>query len=108
MELFQFLRKMYRATGTHPLKIKQNYSLNVRNLFYSTSLILFCISTTAYLMVDATTVIELAETYFISLTTLAVTANFFVHFWKTSNALHLIAKFEEFIDRSKLKNTKKS
>lgn len=107
MELFHFLQKIYKATGTYPLKINQSCSLNIRNLFYSISLILFFISTTAFLIFDASTVIELTETYFISLTILAVTANFFVHFWKTVNALDLIAKFEEFIKKSKLKNSNK-
>lgn len=101
MEIFKTLQSAYQATGTYPQHLKQNYSLNLRNLYYLITLTMYLFSMSAFLMFEAATVMEFAESFFISWTTFVALATFLVHFWKTSDALGLIAKYEKFINKSK-------
>lgn len=101
MKSFQRLCKVYQLTGTYPSQLNQHHSINVRILIILLILTSYFSVTFSFFLFDTPDAMELANIFFQSISAIAYTVNFLVHFWKTPAVLDLIEKFDEFIAMSK-------
>lgn len=92
--------------GIYPSQPNQNRSLNLRNLLILLSMISLIVCLMGYFMFEAKTVLELAETFYLSSSVLASLINFVISFWKMDHILMFIGKVEEFIQNGKQKISK--
>lgn len=107
MELFYFVRKCFKNLGVVPIQSEHDSSFNFKNLFVLISLLQMFISSLVYFLLEAKSIGELANSFYMILSCLACVIFFSISIWNISNILKLIGEFELFIEKSKLKISNK-
>lgn len=103
MKVLQSICKFYENVGIKPPQPNKYYSFQWKHLICLLFLIqLFC-TATAFILFEAKSVVEYAEAFFPSSTEVAAVICLTVSISKISTSLQLIEKFQEFIEKSKLK-----
>lgn len=75
IKLFRFVQNCYQTMGCiHPSN--QNRSMNLQNSFFFIPVLLMFLSTTGYIIFEATTILEYAATLYVSATELAIMVHF--------------------------------
>lgn len=97
------IQQYYHTMGIYPKQPNHHYSINARNLFFSLSMTLISISTTAFFIFKAKSIGEHAETLYIASTQMTGLFIFLVTFWKMPKILKIIEKSEELIEKSKFR-----
>lgn len=96
MKLFVSVRRFYEFMGVYPSQSQQKFPFNWRNLIILLSLIVtFGILACSFLF-EVNTIIEYAESFYITITVLGSLINFFTSFWKTKNIYMFVEKLEKF------------
>lgn len=96
------VKQFYHTMGIYPKQPNHYYSINARNLFFSLSMTLISISTTAFFIFKAKSIGEHIETLYIATTQMTGLFIFLVSFWKMPKILKIIEDAEELIQKSKL------
>lgn len=96
IKLFQFVRNCCKTMGCiHPR------SINLRNSFIFVPVLLMFLSTTGYIIFEASLISEYAAASYVSTTELAIMVNFSVICFKMDDILGLIEMFEKIVRESK-------
>lgn len=104
MKLFQSVQKYYRTLGVYAPQSNQNYAFNWRNLVVLFALTQGFIFTMAFCLLQAKTVREYGDSFYVSVTEFADAIYFLSNIWKMRKFFKLIEQFENFIEKSKSKN----
>lgn len=102
MDLFQSIRKFWQTMGIKPSDPNQVHPFNARNLFFISSLIMICISTTAFLIFRAETLLEYGSCLYWSLSEHVMLVNILIDIWRIPIIFKMIEACERFIEMSKL------
>lgn len=101
IKLFKFIRKIYHHIGISPSESNPKHSLiNLKHWFIILCNAQFFLSSTAYLLFKASSMIEYGMAFFISTSIVASTAVYLIFFYKVKNILNYIEKCEGFIEQS--------
>lgn len=84
-----------------PVKFNEIYSINPRNLFFTLSLTLTFISTVAYFLFQANSILDYGNSFYGSTSDLYTLTDFLVAVWKMPTILKFIELCEKFIENSK-------
>lgn len=101
IKLVVSVKQYYRTMGIYPKQPNQYYTINARNIFFSLSMALISISTSAFFIFKASSIREYAETLYIASTQMTGLFIFLITFWKMPKILAIIEKSEELIEKSK-------
>lgn len=101
IELFKFIQKTYQDIGIYrPQSDRTRIPVNSKNWFLIFSYAEFFISSAAYLLFEANSMIEYEMTSFICLTVLLCVSLCLISFWQMRNVFHFIGNCERFIKQS--------
>lgn len=104
LKLFRFLRQIYGQSGMRPSQSNNNLkSLNLKFLFVLFLVIQFAILSLAYFIYKAHSIGQLADSFYVFLSTLTFVAFLTIINSKINDIHTLIEHFEEFIQKSKNK-----
>lgn len=110
MKFFQLVQTFYRTMGIYPSSSPQcqrdRPTFNFQNLFFLLSLTLMFISSTGYIMLEATSIIEISQTFYVSVSEFACLIQFAITFWKITQMAALIDTIDEFFEKSVFRFTK--
>lgn len=101
IKLFKFIQKSYEHNGIFPSESNENRGpINSRN-----TLDLFChaqffISSAAYLLVDANSMIEYGMTFYVCITLVTSSVIYLTEIWQMKNISNFIGHCERFIEMS--------
>lgn len=102
IKLFQNVLEHFNAMGFHePSQRTQMCELNRKNLFYILTLVGAFISTTGFLILEASSAYELANSSYVSFTVANVTVELFVVLYKLGSLLNLSESLQIFIKKRK-------
>lgn len=96
MKLFVSVRKFYEYMGVYPSQSQQKFPFNWRNLLVILSLIGFFTSMACSFLFKANTIIEHAESFYMTITALACLINYITSFWKTKDIYMFVEKLAKF------------
>lgn len=104
MDLFHTLRSLYHAKGFYSSHSKEywKFPYNLKYFLFVIPPALVSASTGAYFILNATSTMEYAESFFMCVTEGNGVAIFFIGRWKFDKILALIDHFNDFIVKSKL------
>lgn len=100
MGLFKSLRKRWQTMGIIPPSPNQIHSFNQKNLFFLLSLTMITISTIAFLIFQAKTLIEYGSCMFLSFADLSSLADVLISIWRIPIIFKMIEMCERFIEIS--------
>lgn len=101
LKLFQSVRQFYLDMGLYPSQSNGNCVPNARNSFILLSMILFCITSSAFFLFEAKSIAEYGISFYMSLSEMEMTCFFLIIAWKMPKILELIDGMEQFIAKSK-------
>lgn len=90
----------YETIGLYPMQPDANNVFNLKILFILISLILACISTTAFFLFEAQSITEYIETFYAALTTLSCAGCLLINRYKVEKLFLLKQNVEELIEKS--------
>lgn len=99
IELFKFIRKTYKHIEISEFDQEHNL-INLKHCFIILCDAQFFLSSTAYLLFKANSMIEYGMAFFICTSIVASTAVYLIFFYKVKNILNYIEKCEAFIQKS--------
>lgn len=102
IKLFKFTQKTYEVIGAPLPKSNQNRSciINSKKCFYLLSLAQFFISSAAYLLFEANSMIEYGMVFFTCLTVIVALIQYLIFLWEMKNILNFIKNCERFAAKS--------
>lgn len=101
MELFQKIRESWQIMGINrPIGAAQTHSFNLKNLFFLISLIVLCISTTAFLLFRANTLFEYGSCMYAMLSSLCTFCDILIGIWQIPITFKMIKTCKRFIQIS--------
>lgn len=99
--LFKFIQKAYQEIGISPSDANQNRKfINSKKWFIPFGLVQFFISSAAYLMIKANSMIEYGMAFYSCMTVLFYFTIYLISFWQMKNLLNYIESCEQFIEQS--------
>lgn len=110
MKFFQLVQKFYQTMGIYPSSPRRQRNrppFNLRNLFFSLSLLIFFVLSTGYFLLEAQSIIEMSQSFYVAIAELTCLIHFSITFWKIIKMIELIDTIDKFIEKSSLKFTKK-
>lgn len=107
IQLFRSVHNYCQILGVTPKsQSNRKISINFRNLIPIFLFLTGCISSCAYFLFEADTILKKGNAFYAFISSLCILYILFVQIWQMPNTLKLIANFEEFIEKSKyLTNT---
>lgn len=102
MKLFRRLREIYQVIGIYPT-LDENFKIKAKSVYVWIMMISYLVSTTSFLLYEAADVSEMADSFFQALTAFGISVQFLIQFCKTPSVLNLLNKFNEYIDKRKLR-----
>lgn len=104
MKLFVFLQSQYKVLGARPLRNKNSISnsFNWRNLLFLICVVQLGVLSTVYLLIDAKTVPECADAFYIFATAAVNALNTLAIILNMANILQLIENLEKNIQNRRL------
>lgn len=102
IKLFQSVQKFNQMTGIYPSQPNQNYSFNWRSVAILLLFTLTFISSIAFIVIEAESIPEYAQSFYICITELCIAMDFIAMCCKMRNVLQLIETYEEFIEKSRV------
>lgn len=102
LKLFQLAQAYYKTLGIYPTKPNQKYAFDLTSFLILFILLVDFISTVTFFFFTAETAQENSDSFYVSSSTFNFIVCFVINFWKMSNILQLIGKYDEFIQKSKL------
>lgn len=101
IELFKFTLKICQAIGVFPAAYNQNHSpINRKNCYFLFCPVQFFISTAAYLLVGANSMIEYGMAFYPCLTTVFAIFSYSSLICQSETILNYIGNWEQFIEKS--------
>lgn len=100
VKLFQLVQKIYKMMGICPSQPDQKYPFNLKTLIVLLIVIQFLLSSMAFLIFQADSTQERADSFYFSLSIANCAVYIIVSHWKIVKILKLIESFEEFIEQS--------
>lgn len=101
-KLFSLNREYYNALGIRPIKLKTHReSMNARSLTLIISLVLWALSSAAFLVYEARSLLELGISFFATCIAVLLTCVFLMIIWKIKDTWLFFENCERFIGRSK-------
>lgn len=101
IRLFSFLQKIYQNIGISPPQFNQNHNpFNLKNCLIPFCLTQFLITSAAYLLFEANSMIEYGRTSFTCTTLVFCSVIYSMLFWQMETILNYIGNCEEFIEKS--------
>lgn len=101
IKFFQFIQKIYQEIGIHPRRSNQKRNaINWKKWLNLFCLAQFFITSAAYLLFDAKSMIEYGMAFFTCATVVASTIIYLVLFWQMKNTLDYIERCERFVEKS--------
>lgn len=94
MKFLQATEKLMSNLGLNQPDISQKYLLNWRNMLVLFPVGQFSIFAAVYFLIDARSLIEYSESFYISITALLFSTMFSVFIWNTTKLFDLICGFE--------------
>lgn len=102
INLFRWIRKMYRTIGIHPVSQSRQSSLSkLRKIIVFMSLVIMLTASNAFILFEAETTAEQAAGFTTSALVTAILVLFFIIMLKVEKIIELIRKFEDFVEKSK-------
>lgn len=101
IKLFQSTIVYYKALGICPTKPNQIFSFDHRSICILLTLLVDFLSTATFFFFKAETYQEYSDSFYVSSSAFNFIVCFAINFWKMSNILKLIEKYEEFYQKSK-------
>ena len=102
LKLFQVVQSTFRSMGICRSESNQSNLLNAKTAFFLLSFVQLLCSSMPYLLYEAKSVGERADSFYVSLTNSVCLIYILLSMKKISNILKLIEQFQEFIQKSKL------
>lgn len=103
MKIFQLIQKTFEASGIRRAQAHKKHPFNKKNSTIYLFLIQFTISVHLFLIFQAETFREYADSFFMCMSTIFVFVCFMVTLWKQKNIFDLIDDFEDIIERRRMK-----
>lgn len=100
LKFFQLVQNIYRMVGIYPPKLNQHCLLNSKISFFLLMVVQFYISSFAFLLFEANSIREMADSFYVASSELLCITYMIVSLWKISDILDLITKYERFIEKS--------
>lgn len=102
IKLLKLTQKMYQDMGIYPPQSNQNRrSINWRNIFMLVSFIQLLISSFAFLIDEADSIVDAGTSFYVAITELCCIVYYLINMWKIPKILKLIEHYENFIEKSK-------
>lgn len=108
MVLFQLVRKYYHLLGVYPTQLNPNGLFNLRNFCVLLITSALFASTISSFMLQSTTIMDYAESFYMFSTVFAQVIGFLATIWKAEIIFTFINELEEFIQMSKFNRIKHS
>lgn len=101
IKLFKFIQKSFQGIGIYPPQLNQTHN-PINPTFW---LNLFChaqffVSSTAYLLFEADSMIEYGLVFFIDATVIGCFIFYLISFWETKAIFNYIENCERFVEKS--------
>lgn len=104
IKLFQFIRNFYQKIGMNKNRGSPRRILfNLKNVLIILAMLQMFIATSSYFLFKAKRLDEMGLTFYVSNTLLAAISYFVLNIYHNENILVLMEKYDELINRSKLK-----
>lgn len=101
IRLFKFIQKIYQEIGIQPPKAHENRSgINTNKWFFIVGLGQLFVTSVAYLILDANSMLEYGRAFFSSITVLTSIILHSIMTWQMENILNYIGNCEQFIEKS--------
>lgn len=101
IKLFSFIQKTYHDTGINPPTCNQNRSsINSKNWIILCCLTLILLPSTAYLLLEANSLIEYGMAFFICVTVIGLFIVYLIPLWESKTIFNFIENSEQFIEKS--------
>lgn len=101
IKLFKFTQKAYQGIGIYPPESNQSRSrINAKNYFFLVCQAQYFITTAAYLLFEANSMIEYGMTFFTCTTVITVIALYTILLGRMQNILNYIENCDRFIEKS--------
>lgn len=97
IKLFRFIQTTYQTVGIIP---PQPNSINTKKWYFLLGLVQFFISTVAYLLFEANSIIEYGMVFYTCTTALFSFVVYLVLHWQMKNTLNFIESCDRFIEKS--------
>lgn len=107
INLFQYVQKICKFMGINLSHSNRNYTLDSRILLFYVPLILFLISSSAYMVLMANTAMEFNNSFYINATAFSNIFTISLTILKMPTILNVIARLEEIVERSIILNLSK-
>lgn len=102
LKLFQFVQKIHRAVGIQPLQPNQKWwHINLRNAIFLISSIQLLVTSIAFLMLEAQSMLDYGFGFFLTLCVINTIVIYVLFIWQFGNTLEFINNCEELIQTSK-------
>lgn len=101
VKLFQATQVYYKTLGIYPTEPNQKISYNVTTVCILLTMVVDFLSTATYFFVEAETIQEYSDSFYVASSAFNFIVCFCVSIWKMPKILQLIAKYEEFAQRRK-------
>lgn len=101
IKLFQCVKKSCGTMGINLSHTNQNCSLNSRIILCFVPLIIFLISSSAYMIIVANSMLEFSDSFYINITAFSNIFTISITIWKMPIILNVISKLEKIIEKSK-------
>lgn len=100
-KLLQFTQKVYQDMGTRTTQSNSNHrSINWRNIFMLTSFIQLFISSFAFLIFEADSIVDAGTSFYVASTEICCIIYYLINMQKMPKILKLIENFEKFVEKS--------
>lgn len=100
-QLFQFIQKTHQAIGIHPSQSEQKQcSINLKNKIFLFVNAENTVTTIAFIVFDAKSIIDYGIAFFVMSTTINITIIHSLFTWQVENTLKFFENCEEFIEMS--------
>lgn len=106
IKLFQLTREYYQAVGVHPSTSLPSYTFFWRSFLIFYILTAEFVSTATYFLFETNITIDYVETlqsFYFSSTSFNFLVTFMINYWKMSSIFMLMDRFEDMVQKSKLK-----
>lgn len=101
IKFFQTVKKSYKILGIHPPQENGKFPFNPKSLFFLFCYAQFCTGMAAFFVIEAKSIYEYGNSFYMFFTQFFVMLDFFVLMWRIPTISELIAELEEFIEKSK-------
>lgn len=101
IELFQCVKKVFKLMGIKRSHPNRNCSINLRILLCYVPVTLFLISSTAYMVLKANSVLEFNDSFYVNVTALLNICSISISICNMPDILNVIKKLEKTIAKSK-------